>query len=289
MNTAQANAEQIEYWNTTAGVKWTEMHGQIDAQLAAHGGTALEVLSPRTGERGLDIGCGCGSTTVELARRVGPEGFVIGLDISSVMLERARFLADVAAVTNVRFECADAQVCALEPSSFDFAYSRFGVMFFDDPTTAFRNIHRALKPEGRLAFICWNSAAENPWMSLPMLAAMPFVKIEVAADPYAPGPFAFADAERVCSMLRTAGFAQTKATELRTDMAIAGGVELDGALEFMLRISPISRALAEVETTTRDAAIAAVRKAMAAYARGGSVHMPSSAWVITAAASEEIR
>ncbi|MCR5880984.1 class I SAM-dependent methyltransferase [Phenylobacterium sp. J367] len=128
----------------------------------------MAALAPSAGERLLDIGCGAGETTIELAERVQPGGAVVGLDISRPLLEAARARA---APSGVEFIEADAQTHAFPPGSFDGVFSRFGVMFFADPVAAFTNIRRALKSGGRLAFVCWRAAAENPVMTTPMAAA----------------------------------------------------------------------------------------------------------------------
>src|SRR5262249_38336345 len=148
----------------------------------------------------LDVGCGCGDSTVDLARRVAPDGTVVGMDISAVMLERARQTAREQGV-NARFEHADAQTHAFAPASFDVLFSRFGVMFFADPTAAFANLRSALRPGGKLAFVCWQSLAENPWMLVPLGAAFQIIPPPPMPAPDAPGPFAFADQSRVRSIL----------------------------------------------------------------------------------------
>ena len=163
------NAQQATYWNEGAGPTWVELQAPLDRQLAPLGQAAMAALAPKPGERILDIGCGAGNTTLELARAVAPDGRVTGADISHTLLEVARRRgADMA---GVRFVEADVQVHSFEPGGFDAVFSRFGVMFFSDPTAAFVNIRRALKPGGRLAFVCWRTPAENPIMSLPMAAS----------------------------------------------------------------------------------------------------------------------
>jgi ubiquinone/menaquinone biosynthesis C-methylase UbiE len=282
MSTQGANAQQIEYWNATAGPKWVELQRQLDEQLEPYGIAVMQALEVRSGEAGLDVGCGCGATTIELARRLGPTGSVLGVDISEVMLERARASAKGAKVDNARFERADAQVHAFRPESFDVAFSRFGVMFFENPVAAFENLRRAVRHGGRFGFICWQAPHENPWMSLPTLAVMQYVPVEVPADPHAPGPFAFADPARVSGLLQRAGFADIRHRELRHDVAVGGAGNLDDALGFILRMCPASKALAEADAETRAAATAAVRSSMAPFERNGTVSMPSAAWIFTA-------
>jgi ubiquinone/menaquinone biosynthesis C-methylase UbiE len=281
---SRPNQEQSDYWNTVAGPKWLALQVQLDLQLEPYGQAALEAAKVAQGEAVVDIGCGCGATTLELARRVGAAGKVLGLDISQAMIARGRELAAQTKLANVSFACEDAQAVTLPASRFDLLYSRFGVMFFADPVAAFRNLRHALKPGGRLAFVCWQPAAANPWMSLPMLAAMQHIKIDAAADPNAPGPFAFGDAERVRTILAKAGFHEAAAREFRAEMSIAGGATLEDALEFVLQISPLSRPLAEADTRTRDAVVGAIRETLRPYESGGRVRMPSASWIVTARA-----
>ncbi|MDF2901645.1 MAG: SAM-dependent methyltransferase, partial [Phenylobacterium sp.] len=191
-----ANADQIAYWNNAAGETWAALQDRLDRQIEPLGLRAIEAGAPQPGERVLDIGCGCGQTSFELARRVGPSGRVLGVDISAPMLEVARQRA-AGAAANVSFIEADAQTHAFQNGGFDLAISRFGVMFFDDPTAAFRNIGAALRPGGRLSFVCWRPMLENAWMATPLFAAMPLLPPLPPPDPAAPGPFAFADPERV--------------------------------------------------------------------------------------------
>ncbi len=166
------NAEQIQYWNEQRGRAWVAQQELIEAQLAPLGRHAMDRAAIAAGERVLDVGCGCGQTTLELARRVGPRGSVLGADISSVMLGRARELAGAAGATNVRFEEADAQTHAFPPAGFDVLFSRFGVMFFADPRAAFANLRTALRPGARVAFVCWQALPLNPWMAVPLAAAL---------------------------------------------------------------------------------------------------------------------
>src|SRR2546427_13241586 len=137
MSAPEANAGQVPYWNEAAGPKWVAFQKIIDAQIAPLGERAMDRAGIAPGERVIDVGCGCGDTTIALARRVGPAGLVLGVDISAPMLERAAETARAAGAPNVRFENADAPIHRLSTGAFDVVYSRFGVMFFADPLAAF--------------------------------------------------------------------------------------------------------------------------------------------------------
>src|SRR5712671_207104 len=169
------NAAQIEYWNAAAGETWAGFQELLDRQIAPLGHEALRALAPVRGEHVIDIGCGCGETSVDLAARVGATGRVVGVDISKPMLSVARRRTLPPGVARPDFREVDAQAGDLGRGNFDAAYSRFGVMFFSEPVTAFANIRASLKERGRLAFVCWRGLAENGWMREPLEAARPFL------------------------------------------------------------------------------------------------------------------
>jgi len=272
-----ANAAQFEYWNDQTGRTWAELQGLLDRQLAPLGARAMAALGVQPGARVLDIGCGCGDTSVSLAARVAPDGAVVGVDVSAPMLAVARGrTADLAHLT---FLQADAQVAAFGPP-FDAAFSRFGVMFFADPTAAFRNIRAALRPGGRLGFVCWRQPAENLWMTAPLGAALRHVPAPPPDDPDAPGPFAFARADRVRAILVGAGFAQVQIEAC--DMAI-GGFDLETALRLALRVGPLSRLLREAGAQP-EAITDSVRETLRGYLTPNGVLMPSATWIVTAEA-----
>jgi len=234
----------------------------------------------RPGERVLDVGCGVGQTTLELAERVGPSGSVLGIDISTPMLARARERARAAGLANVRFENADAQTHAFTPESVDLVYSRFGVMFFADPTAAFANLLRALRPGGRLAFVCWQAMTENAWMRESLAAVLKHVAPPPPADPHAPGPFAFADAARVRGILERAGFRAVRHEAVPGQLSL--GASLDEAVSFAVEIGPASRLLKEAPEAARAAAVAELRKALEAHVTPKGVDLGYATWIVTA-------
>lgn len=276
------NAEQIRYWNETSGPKWVQLQEFLDAHIASLGRAAMDRLAPSTGESVLDVGCGCGTTTLELAARVGPSGFVLGVDVSLVMLERARQVARERGAANVRFENADAQTHAFARGAFDALFSRFGVMFFADPPAAFANLRSALRPGARLAFVCWRALTENPWMMVPMMAALQHVPFPPPPPPGAPGPFAFAEAARVRGILEAAGFAEVAIDPHDEKLSLGGEIPLAQAVEFLLQVGPTGGALREVAADVRDRVAAAVRDAIAPYETSAGVRMDAAAWIVTA-------
>jgi SAM-dependent methyltransferase len=201
------NAAQIEHWNVQAGPTWAKFQVQLDRTVEPLGLEAIRALAPGPGERVMDIGCGGGQTTLELAARVGASGAVTGIDISAPMLEVALRRVAPAGAAQPEFRQIDAQTGDLGDAAFDAAFSRFGIMFFSDPAAAFGNIRRALKSDGRLAFVCWRPYPENLWMRLPLEAALPFLPpMPPPGDPTAPGPFAFANPDRIRAILGAGGF-----------------------------------------------------------------------------------
>jgi len=274
---AGPNAAQIDYWNTTAGETWAQFNDQLDRQLEPLGLEAIRALAPARGERVLDIGCGCGQTTLELARRVGPTGVAVGVDISRPMLDVARNRASASDGAPASFLEFDAQTGALG-QTFDAAFSRFGVMFFADPAVAFANIRRALKPGGRLAFVCWRAFADNPWMRAPFEAAQPFLPPSPPPDPTAPGPFAFADADRMRSILGDAGFSDIAIEPFDTTI---GGSDIDQTLALTFRVGPLGRALKD-NPASAPLAVDAVRATLKRFETPRGVMMPAAVWIVQA-------
>lgn len=277
------NAEQIEYWNATASAKWIDNHAELDARIGPLGRLAIDRAAPQPGERVLDVGCGCGATSLELAERVGREGVVLGVDVSAPMLELAHRRAAEAGLGALRFECADAQTHAFASGGFDAAVSRFGVMFFEDPTAAFANLRRGLRPGGRLAFVCWRPLKQNPWAALPFQAVVGVVGAPPPPEPGAPGPFALADSERVRAILAGAGFTDVAIEPREAEIDLAGGGGLDAATRFATVVGPASRLLADVDEVTRERVGESVRAALAPHARGERVPLAGAVWLVSAA------
>ena len=258
---------------------WAEVRESLELQLAPLGRRALAALAPRPGESVLDIGCGGGETAVELARLVAPDGTVVGVDLSAAVLSFAQRAAK--GYERVRFIQADAQVFRFEPASFDVAFSRFGVMFFADPTAAFINIRRSLRPNGRLAFVCWRALEENPLDILPLRAASAHLPPQPPHDPDAPGPFAFADPDRVRGILERAGFGQIEITS--RDEQVGSG-DLDTMLAVCSRVGALGRILRE-NPGLRAETLPAVRSALAAHDGPDGVRLNAATWIVTARAT----
>ena len=263
------NTEQSEYWNAGAGEAWVAQQDRMDIQLAALGDAAMAALAVQRGERVLDVGCGAGTTTAELAR-LGARA--TGTDISAPLIARARERHP-----ECEFVLADAQTHAF--TGFDAVFSRFGVMFFDDPIAAFANLARAVTANGRLAFVCWRSVRDNPLFTAPLAAAAAAgIPMPAPGDPHAPGAFAFADRDRVARIIGDAGWRDVAITPHNIEI---GGNPLADSVELALHIGPLARLLRDYPQT-RDKAIDAVREQLARHVTNGKVMMPSATWIVTA-------
>jgi SAM-dependent methyltransferase len=280
-NTApDPNRAQIEYWNAQTGPKWVGQQVELDHLLAALGTAAMDRLGLLPGAQVLDVGCGCGDTTLALARRVGSTGSVLGIDVSAPMLARARERARE--WRNVRFVEADAQTHRLDPASVDAIFSRFGVMFFADPTAAFANVLTALRPGGELAFVCWQAMAKNPWCLVPLAAIAPHVPLPPPPAPDEPGPFSFGDQDRVRRVLDGAGFTHVRIVPLETPLNLSSDGTLDQAVRFATDAGPASRLLRDAPPDVMARVRQAIREALAPHAGVNGVQLASACWIVTA-------
>ncbi len=279
---ATANADQIAEWNGTLGQGWATMQTEIDRIVRPFGDAALKAAAARLGERVVDIGCGCGDTSIELARLVGDRGSVLGVDVSRPMLDVARARATQERLDGLlSFVDADASSAAL-PSDLDLLYSRFGVMFFDQPTQAFTHLRQSLRVGGRCVFVCWRTPSDNPWAMTPLVAARKALSVTPApTDPTAPGPFAFADDARLRCILADAGF-QNIALD-RFDTPVVVGPSLRAATEGSLRMGPTARLAREAGPQHSATILRAVESALAPFAEpDGAVRLTGSTWIVSA-------
>ena len=274
------NAGQVADWNGIVGQRWAELQTDLDRLISAYGEAALKAAAPKTGEHIIDVGCGCGDTSLSMARSVGERGSVLGVDISAVMLEVARQRALQAGLTHLELREADAASAVL-PRYQDLIFSRFGVMFFDDPVAAFRNLRGALRSGGRMAFCCWRSLDENPWALIPIRAVRQTLAVDPPAPvPNAPGSFAFASTERIREILDGAGFAQVKATAF--DAPAYLGANVDAALENAVKVGPAARMLREMPAASLPVAREAIRREFQALDHGNGIAPGGAVWIVTA-------
>jgi SAM-dependent methyltransferase len=279
------NAEQIDYWNGEAGEGWAERDQQMEKTLGPIGEEAITAAAPARGESVLDVGCGCARTSFSLLHKVGPDGRVLGVDISAPMLRTAAATAGQLPVelsNSIAFEHADASEHAFEAGAFDLVFSRFGVMFFADPAAAFANIRRALKPGGRLTFICWAPVRENAWVTAPLGAALQHLPPPEPMPPNAPGPFGLSDRDFTQQVLAEAGYSDINIASFRPTMRFGHGMPQERIADFFIEAGPVSRLLTEAPADL----VATVRQAMSdaimPHYDGNTVNLAASCWIVTA-------
>lgn len=269
-------ADQAAFWNGPGGAAWLASHERIERGIAGFGESALAAAAPRPGERVLDIGCGTGGTTAALAAAVGSSGRVLGVDISEplVAASRARHIA------NATFERADAATHPFEPGSFDLVFSRFGVMFFGDPVAAFTNLRRALKPSGRLVFVCWRTPQENPWGLVPFRAAAPFLPPVERPGPEEPGQYSFGDRARVERILKGAGFGAASFEPVDRPMRL--GETIAETLDNLGKFGPLARLFAETSPAQVARAKEAIAAALQPHVTADGVQLTGACWLVRA-------
>lgn len=274
------NSAQIEYWNNVVGDRWTARLDRQDKMLAPLGEAAMAAADIGAGQRVIDIGCGCATTTLELAQRVGPTGHVLAIDVSTPMLELAHQRIADAGLRNIAIENQDAAAFAFAPQSFDRAYSRFGVMFFADPVVAFTNIRSGLVSGGRLAFVCWQPLDRNPWMMNTIEVAGRYLERPAPPPPNAPGPFAFRDAARVHEILSAAGFVNIQT--VAHDEALAFEADVPATLDTLVQQGPMSEAIEAAPAAVREQIRADLAAVTERYLTDDGVRIDSASWIVSA-------
>jgi SAM-dependent methyltransferase len=281
MGVAFVNIEQAEFWSKLAPT-WLENEDRIEQVGALPGELAMDRLGVAPGQRVVDLGCGSGRTTLELAARVGPSGDVVGVDISAEMLARGR--ERVGHLGNVEFVHADVQVQDLGEARFDAAYSRFGVMFFADPVAAFANVRKALRPGGVLSFVSWQGVFDNEWMLVPGAAVAGVTgSLPPMPGPDEPGPFSLADPGRVHAVLEAAGFGSVEVVP-HADQVVIPEEGISEAVTASVQVGGVREALREADDQTRQRAVAAIDEALRARLQAGEVRLSRGVLLVTARA-----
>lgn len=283
---APANEEATEAWSGPLFESFVRFRGLATAGLGRHGERGMEVHPPRPGERVLDIGCGFGDTSQRLAELVGPEGEVLGVDVSEPFIELARREAEKAAAGNVSFAVGDVQIADLG-EGFDYVFSRMGVMFFDNPVAALRNIRAAMTPGGRICFVVWRRKLDNEWLHRAELVVERHLERPEESDvpTCGPGPFSMANADTVGEQLALAGFEEISFH--RCDLPIKIGDDLDHAVEFNMALGPAAEVLrlwGDRVDELRPQLAAEIREAVADFAGPDGVVAPAGTWIIGARA-----
>ncbi len=285
---ASANGEAVEAWNGVLFDRFVQFRDIVTAGLGAHGEAALRIHLPRPGERVLDIGCGFGDTSQRIAGLVGEEGSVLGVDVAERFIETARAEAEEAGVDNVDFMVADVEVTKFA-DGFDYAFTRFGTMFFANPVTAMRNVRRGLVPGGRLCMVVWRRKLDNEWLHRAERVVEEFVQEPEESDEptCGPGPFSMADADTTSHILLNAGFENVALR--RCDIPIRIGRDLDQAVELVMALGPAGEVIrlagAEAERI-RPQIEAALREALAEFEQPDGVSAAASTWIVSANAPD---
>jgi len=270
-------------WQGEMGERWNAHHEQFESMIAPVGAALIETAAFRPGETAIDVGCGAGATTFEIARRIGPKGRVTGLDISAALVETARRRARETGIGNANFVAADATTASFT-NLFDCLFSRFGVMFFDDPHAAFVNLHGFLKPGGRLVFSCWGPMNENPWAQEAMGVVSRHKELPKPV-PRAPSPFAFADTDYVRDILTKAGFTDISIVAWRGPQLVGGaGANARRAAQFLMDAASVGDALTGEPQSLRDRVLTDLVVMFEKYDGPGGVRTPALAWIVSARA-----
>ena len=270
-------------FQSRAGQAWVQFQKHLDAQLDPFGRAALARLAPQSGSRVLDVGCGTGQTLLQLAELVGPRGEVVGIDVSEPMLECAEERVREANYAQVDLLLDNAQTHVFLDRYFDVAFSRFGLMFFEDAAAGFANLCRALRRGGRLCFVVWQSLARNPWSAVPLeavLSVAPALGASPLLDRARPGPFCLADPERIRSLLAGAGFTNIEISALERPLHLGTSDTVSDAVAYCLRIGLAARAIAEAEPSLLPTFAAALEKALERFVTPKGVWFDAAAWVV---------
>ncbi|HIA96156.1 MAG TPA: class I SAM-dependent methyltransferase [Gammaproteobacteria bacterium] len=279
---SEVNKNQRDFWSGKGGDIWVERQNAMDTMLSPLGEAALNKLNLNEGENVLDIGCGCGHTTLNIAKRISPDGQVTGLDISEPMLKRAKESANEMSISNASFNCVDVQTDDMGEEVYSAAFSRFGVMFFEDPVAAFCNINKSLITGASLSFVCWQSPALNPWQSLFIEAVKKYVDLP-SPPPRSPSPFAFMESEYVSSILEESNFQNIMIEGHEAEVNMFSGRSLSDSVKDYISINPVvSGMLKDSTEQEKTEIINSAIEAFSPYYSAKGLMFPSATWLVTA-------
>ena len=279
------NAREVQYWNSAATRAWAEEFAWIDRLFSGVTQAALTAAEPQPGERAIDIGCGSGSTVLELAARVGATGYVLGADISQQSVEQANARIAAAGLRQAQATVADVSTHEFAPDSFDLAFSRFGVMFFADPAAAFANLRKGMKRGGRLSLAVFRTPQENPWATAPMAAVRHLLPPQPAPPgPEDPGQFSWADPARVHRIIGTAGFRDASLTPHDLGFRLAGAGGAAEAAQYVMHVGPLVRATMNETAEVRAAVSAELLSFFKMHESADGVVLPGAIWIVQARA-----
>ena len=279
---SEANIDQKKFWSGKGGDVWVQRQQAMDTMLRPLGEAALQKLELNEDTNVLDIGCGCGNTTLSIAEKIKPTGRVTGLDISEPMLQRARESARELSLENTSFQCVDVQTEDIGVNSFNAAFSRFGVMFFEDSIAAFTNINKSLVSGSPLSFVCWQSPIQNPWQSLFVQEVKKFIDLP-APPPRSPGPFAFMESDYVNSILENSNFENIEIEGHEAEVNMFSGRSLSDSVNDYISINPVvSEMLKDASNELKQEIIHSAIEVFSPYYSDKGLIFPSSTWLVTA-------
>jgi ubiquinone/menaquinone biosynthesis C-methylase UbiE len=279
------NHEIMQAWNGVLFDKFVRFKHLLTVGLSGHGNALLQRQPPTPDARVVDLGCGFGDMTRQLAERVGAAGLALGVDVAQNFVDASGRDALAAGTSNVRFMRADVQVDDLG-GPYDAAYARFGMQFFASPVAALRNVKRSLAASARLSFVTWRQREDNPWLHVPELCVRSFIpaEAETADEPTCgPGPFSMRSADLTSAQLKAAGYREISFE--RHDLDICIGRDVDEAIEFAMALGPageIVRLAGDFGRAKAPEIRAALRDALAPFTTERGVYAPSSTWLVTA-------
>jgi ubiquinone/menaquinone biosynthesis C-methylase UbiE len=282
--TGSPNAREVQYWNSAHTRPWADEYEAIDRLFAGLTRVALDHAAPKLGERVIDIGCGSGTTVLELAARVGPSGYVLGADVSKLSVAKARERIAAATVHQAEIMLCDVSTHIFPANSFDLVFSRFGVMFFADPVATFANIRKAMKSDGRLALAVFRTPQENKWATAALAAVRHLLPPITPPGPEEPGEFSWADAARVHRILETAGFEDISLMSHDPAMPLAGRGGAAEAASFTFRVGPVVRAMSDASEQQKKEVRSVLEAFFTSHEGPQGVVLPGAIWVVTARA-----
>ena len=275
------NIKQKQFWSGAGGDVWVDKQREMDIMLNPLGQKAIGQLILEEHTKILDIGCGCGATTIEIAKMI-PKGHVTGLDISMPMLDRAEKFASEMSLSNIDFQVKDVQTEEINSNHYDIAFSRFGVMFFEDPYEAFKNINQSIKENGQLVFVCWQHPSLNPWQSLSLQVIKEYLDLP-SPPPKSPGPFAFEDKDYIEDILKGSDFKDISIADNQEDIVMFSGKSIREACEDYLTINPVvTEMLKNSGNELKEEILEALIAKFSSFHNNDGLLFPSATWIVSA-------
>ena len=275
-----SNEEQKDYWTNSAGKLWVKDKVEKDNMLEPLGNYALSKFNIIEGMNVLDIGCGTGKTTTQIAKKINNVGYVSGFDLSETMINEAIKYSEKLSIKNINFAVQDIQNEELKILEYDAAFSRFGVMFFSNPVMAFKNIYSALKKNGILTFICWQSQKENPWYNSGLEIVKKYIDVPLPKE-NSPGPFAYANKSYIHNILTNSGYKDIEFYSYEKDIELFKGLTLESAIREYIESTPIFKEkILILDALDKEKIFLEIKDIWETYFKDKHLLFPSKTWVI---------